>query len=394
MSLLGEYVSKQLTTHQIENELQKLIGAFNKKMGTDLLVYATAFKKIPDSMINQDDYFIIHDILKSVKSKNICIYVETPGGQGEAVEEIVRCLRTKFEHVSFFISGEAKSAGTILVLSGDEIYMTESGSLGPIDAQVSIGRMVVSAYDYMEWVDSKRQEAIKNNALNPFDATMIAQISPGELNGVNHALQFAQDLIIDWLPKYKFKDWNETEKSKKPIEYSDKVTRAKEIASQLVDHSKWRSHGRSIKIDDLQSLLKINKIDNDPILSDLIYRIQTLIKILFQTTSVYKVFATVSEKIFRHATPITNIQRSPLPLNLNGPKEVDVVQIQVPCNSCKKMYNFYGKFKNNSNIDRDLKSKGLLSIIENRRLKCECGNELELSGIINDIESKARKKLV
>jgi ClpP class serine protease len=69
----------------------------------------------------------------------IDFYTETPGGSGEAAEEIAKFLRKKFEGVNFVIAGEAKSAGTILVLSGDNIYMTDTGSLGPIDAQVKIG---------------------------------------------------------------------------------------------------------------------------------------------------------------------------------------------------------------------------------------------------------------
>ena len=35
--------------------------------------------------------------------------------------------------------------------------MTETGSLGPIDAQMRIGRSVISAYDYMEWVEEKKR---------------------------------------------------------------------------------------------------------------------------------------------------------------------------------------------------------------------------------------------
>jgi len=67
-----------------------------------------------------------------------------------------------------------------MVLSGDEILMTETGSLGPIDAQMQIGRSVISAYDYTEWVELKREEAGKTGKLNPFDATMVAQITPGD----------------------------------------------------------------------------------------------------------------------------------------------------------------------------------------------------------------------
>ena len=67
--------------------------------------------------------------------QRIDMYIETPGGSGETAEEVAKFLRNNFDTVSFVVCGEAKSAGTIIVLSGDEILMTETGSLGPIDAQ-------------------------------------------------------------------------------------------------------------------------------------------------------------------------------------------------------------------------------------------------------------------
>jgi len=38
-------------------------------------------------------------------------------------EDIVHILREKFKSVSFIVPGQAKSAGTIMVMSGDEILM-------------------------------------------------------------------------------------------------------------------------------------------------------------------------------------------------------------------------------------------------------------------------------
>lgn len=49
--------------------------------------------------------------------------------------------------------------------------------------QIKIGRGVSSAFDYMEWVDEKQKEAEAKGKLNPFDAIMVAQVSPGELKG-------------------------------------------------------------------------------------------------------------------------------------------------------------------------------------------------------------------
>jgi len=233
------------------------------------------------------------------------VYLETPGGSGETAEEIGRFLHNNFKTVSFVISGEAKSAGTILALSGNEILMTETGSLGPIDAQVKIGRSIVSAYDYMEWIKDKREEAEKQGALNPFDATMIAQISPGELGSVFHSLKFAEDLVKDWLVRYKFENWTVTETHKKPVTETMKKQRAEEIAKELTNHSKWRSHGRSIKIDDLESIgLKVTRIDDKPQLANVVYRIQTICRLLFDTATSFKIFATQDNKIFRQAVPV------------------------------------------------------------------------------------------
>lgn len=221
------------------------------------------------------------------------MYIETPGGRGETAEEIVRYVREKFHEVNFVISGEAKSAGTIIALSGDNIMMTKTGSLGPMDAQVKVGRSVVSAHNYMEWINSTRDKAEKNKSLNPFDATMAAQISPGELKGVVHSLKFAQDLVKDWLVKYKFKNWKQTETQKKEVSPEMKEKRAEQIAQELSNHSKWKSHGRSLKIKDIESIgLKVNHIDNNPNLSELVYRIQTVCSLLFDMTTVFKIFAT------------------------------------------------------------------------------------------------------
>lgn len=186
MSLMNEYINRRLGVPELEAELLRLISEYNKLRDTYLFVYTTAIgKPIPTIPLEQADFYLIRDLLAGKNDiQRVDIYIETPGGSGETAEEIVRFLRNNFDTVSFVVSGEAKSAGTIIVLSGDEILMTETGSLGPIDAQMKIGRSVVSAYDYMEWIDKKREEAEKQGRLNPFDATMVAQITPGELGSV------------------------------------------------------------------------------------------------------------------------------------------------------------------------------------------------------------------
>ncbi len=390
MGFMSEYISRRLSAADLELELLKLISDYNKLRQTFTAVFVAAIgKPIPDVSLSQDDYYLIHDLLRDVDSSSVDLYLETPGGSAEAAEEIVKCLRSRFAQISFVISGEAKSAGTIMVLSADEILMTETGSLGPIDAQVKIGRSVVSAYDYIEWMEDKGKEAGKVGKLNPFDATMIAQISPGELSGVYHALKYAEDLVVDWLVKYKFKNWTVTETRKVPVTKEMKVERAQEIAKELTNHAKWRSHGRSIKAGDLDEIgLKVTKVESDAGLSDIVYRIQTVCRLLFSSTNTYKIFATEKEKVFKSAAPVSATPRIPIQA------AAEVVEFETKCSKCGKVHKLYAKFVDDPRIDKDFQKKGSIAYPKDNKLKCDCGFEIDLGGIRNEIEVKIGKKLI
>ena len=391
MSLMNEYINRRLSGPDLESELLKLIGDYNSLRKTYLFVYAAAIgKPIPTVPLEQSDFYIFRDLLSGQGKRNkVDVYLETPGGSGETAEEIGRFLHNNFENVSFVISGEAKSAGTIIALSGNEILMTETGSLGPIDAQIKIGRSIVSAYDYMEWIKDKRKEAEKQGALNPFDATMIAQISPGELGSVFHSLKFAEDLVKDWLARYKFKNWKFTETHNKTVTETMKKQRAKEIAEELTNHSRWRSHGRSIKIDDLESIgLKVTRIDSDPQLADVVYRIQTVCRLLFETTTSFKIFATQDNKIFRQAVQVGEPIKIP---HLQAP---DVAEINQVCPKCGKSHKIYAKFVNNPKIDKDFREKGFMPFPSNAKITCSCGYEIDISGIKSQIEMQTKRKII
>jgi len=391
---MNEYIERKLSSFELQEELLSLIKRYNEYNGEKniyLFVYASAIgKQIPDIPLSMDDYYNIYDMLRNIQVENLDFYIETPGGSGEAAEVIAEFIHENFDNVSFIISGEAKSAGTILVLSGNEIYMTKSGSLGPIDAQVKIGRAVISAYDYMEWVKDKRKKADKDGHLNPFDATMIAQIDPGELEGVNNALKFAREMVEEWLAKYKFANWTVTETTKKPVTDDMRRDRAAEIAKELTKHDRWKSHGRSLNINNLEEdlRLKINRIEDDPKLSDIVYRIQTVIRLLFSGSSAYKIFATQDDKLIKSAVEKSASKSIPI-----GGK-VEAGEIEIKCKKCGEKHRFYFKFVDDSKIDEKFQKKGFKPFPKNNKLICSCGYEMDLSGIRNNIENSAGRKMI
>jgi hypothetical protein len=399
-SILNEYISRRWGVLEYKQELRTLIKKYSDLTGRNIFIYAADFNKGRrgiDVSLMQDDFYTIQDILRESDKKQIDFYIETPGGSGEAAEEIARFLHKKFKEVNYIIAGEAKSAGTILALSGDNIYMCETGSLGPIDAQIKIGRSIVSAYDYKKWIDEKRLEASISGKLNPFDAIMVAQISPGEIYGVTNSLDFAKILVQDWLVKYKFKNWKETQSSHKKVTKKMKEDRAKEIADYLCKHTEWKTHGRSLKIDDLKDLLLIENIDENPSLADIVYRIKTIIRLIFDSSTDYKLYFWENFNITRTATVANaNMPTVPIPIPRNQTQQVDQVVIEIDCPKCGKKHKIPGYFDIDSATIKKLKLPTNNIIKDNDVLICDglgCGLNIDLKPIKSQIETQSNKKL-
>lgn len=397
-SILNEYISKQWGVLDYKNELRSLIQKYNTLTHRNLFIYAADFNKGRrgiDVSLMQDDFYTIQDILRESDKKQIDVYLETPGGSGEAAEEIAKFLHKKFDEVNYIIAGEAKSAGTILALSGDNIYMCETGSLGPIDAQIKIGRSIVSAYDYKEWIEEKRRIAATTGKLNPFDAIMIAQISPGEIYGVINSLDFAKILVQDWLVKYKFKNWKITQSSRKPVTQEMKEERAAVIADYLCKHTEWKTHGRSLKIDDLKDLLQIENIDDHPDLADVIYRIKTIIRLIFDSSTDYKLYFWDDFNITRTATVANaSVPTTSIP---NKNQQIEQAVLNITCPKCGKKHEIPGYFDINSETIKKLKLPINNKLQDNDVLICDglgCGYHIDLKPIKNQIETQAKRKIV
>ena len=399
--ILNEYLDKKWSILDFQQELERLIKAYNDYTKRYLFIYAVDISKarmgINDIDLQQDDFYNIQDILRECQSSEIDFYIETPGGSGEAAEEIARFLHKKFTTVNFVIAGEAKSAGTILALSGDNIMMTDTGSLGPIDAQVKIGRSVVSAHDYKAWIDEKREDAAKTGRLNPMDALVIAQISPGEIYGIVNSLEFAKDLVKKWLCTYKFKNWTRTQQ--KGIAVTDKMKeeRAAEVADLLCNHTSWRTHGRSLKINDLKDLLIIENIDDDKTLADLVYRIKTVLKLIFSSSTNYKIFRTADTFLAKTATITPNNPQALLPIprpNGKAKPEIERAEFNIICPNCRKQHKVIGYMNIDSSQIQKMKLPFNPNIQDNDILICDvCKFELDLKPIKNTIETQQRKKV-
>lgn len=90
---------------------------------------------------NHLDEQTIAEALKAIRSTpagtDLDIILHTPGGDALGADQIVRALKAHKGRKTFFVPYNAFSAGTIMALTGDEIFLSPIGSLGPIDTQIN-----------------------------------------------------------------------------------------------------------------------------------------------------------------------------------------------------------------------------------------------------------------
>jgi hypothetical protein len=70
------------------------------------------------------------------------------------------------------------------------------------------------------------------------------------------------------------------------------------------------------------------------------------------------------------------------------------LEIDVQCQKCGTSHKIYAKFIDETKIDIDYKKKGIRPFPKNNMLICDCGFEMDLSGIEKDVESKMGKKII
>ncbi|MCH7477289.1 MAG: hypothetical protein IIA14_04210 [SAR324 cluster bacterium] len=79
------------------------------------------------------------------------------GGSGEVAEDIIRTLRDRYDDLAVIVPGWAKSAATIMAMAGNEILMSSTSAVGPIDAQLSWQGKNFSADALLEGMDQPQR---------------------------------------------------------------------------------------------------------------------------------------------------------------------------------------------------------------------------------------------
>ena len=190
-------------------------------------------------MISRDDVVFLVDLLHNARrDDSMDLLLHTGGGDMDAAEKLISMVRNFVgtADLRVVIPDFAKSAGTLMALAADYIVMSDSSELGPIDPQIVLNdgngnRMSTPIQSYL---DAYQQHSAAL-AKNPNDITaqiMLQKFDPARLKVFEAARNRARIFAEDQLKLGMFR--------------APKSGNFTKIAGDLLDTTKWLSHGQMI----------------------------------------------------------------------------------------------------------------------------------------------------
>ena len=292
------------------DELRRVVADVEEIRQRPLLIYAAnvikPIRDVPVSL-NVSDDLPFSEMVAAVPNDTaaIDILVVTPGGLAQQVSQFVDRTRPRFESVGFIVPHLAMSAGTIWVLSGDEVWMDRKAYIGPIDPQVpgKDGRLL-PAQALTVLVQDIREKGEKrlSQGQNPewTDVQILRGIDQKELGNVLTASRYSIQLASEYLENYKFKHWT-SHSDGRPVTPAERRKRAIDAATKLCSHEVWKTHSHGISRDIAwhELRIKIGHPENVDGFERAIRRLWALLYWVFENSSIAKVFVSQDYSLFR-----------------------------------------------------------------------------------------------
>ncbi len=281
----GKAIDKPFDFDKVRRDSYKKLCSLT---GRSLIVYASAFhvpikNQMAAGMLSIDlaDKDGFQEVLRNVEGDSVDVFIHSPGGSAEATESIVEMLRAKFSDVRFIITGTAKSAATIMAMSGNKILMSEAGELGPTDPQEFVGNPRPSpAGSILDQFALAKKELARNPSLIGPWLPILQQYGPSLILECQNHIKLSEKLVAGWLEKYMFAGQKRA------------VNKAKKLARYLANDKNFLSHGRRVSLHDLIKMGAIvERIEDMPSeIQSAIIRVHLSVMATFDATPALKIF--------------------------------------------------------------------------------------------------------
>ena len=309
-SLLSYNFSNVNVVAEIRRSIKEIESARGKRT---LCYVANVVNGAVGTSIDGTDDLPFREMVASVPTdvREIDIVLVTPGGLANQVVNFVNTLRPRFDKVNFLLLDMAMSAGSIFIMSGDEIVMSQQSKFGPIDPQVpnKEGRFVPAQSILLAINDIKArgQKALEKGEQPDWtDIQLLKNIDIREVGAALGASNYSIQITREFLEKFKFASWTQHSHSQQPVTQKDRSDRANKVAEKLCDHTKWKSHGhfidRNVAFNECQ--IKITHSETVDGLDKAMRRMWALFYWLFENTTMLKIFVSTEYCIMRNKQQI------------------------------------------------------------------------------------------
>ena len=219
---------------------QEIIKKIQSLRNRPLICYVSADR----CRIDRDDTLHFNDLVHHLTpGQDTEFMLHTLGGDPDIAEKLLRLVRSRIgdAELRIIVPEHAKSAGTLMVLGGDRVVMSDTSELGPIDPQMLIidNNGIPRWQPVQNYLDAY-DEASKVLAQNPNDAAaqiMLGKLDPSTVKRCQavkeRARQSAETLLRNGMFRNNDGNWSLT-------------------VSELLDTKRWLTHSQMISWEDAQ----------------------------------------------------------------------------------------------------------------------------------------------
>jgi hypothetical protein len=156
----------------LENIYQKFLPLCNSR-GRPLLIYSGSIELDSDEQI----FNALKEVSEDIKEFDFLL--NTEGGDPNAAYRITQILSQKFEKINLLVPFWAKSAGTLICLCANELFLSQLSELGPLDTQaINHGAEEGRSYESVLTAFSALEEIRKHN-FKVFDTFVLGMLQRG-----------------------------------------------------------------------------------------------------------------------------------------------------------------------------------------------------------------------
>lgn len=221
-------------------------------------------------------------------NKGLTLILHTPGGATNATETIVHYVRSKFpDDFEVIVPTFAMSAGTMISLASDRVWMGRQSQLGPIDPQMMLPTGQASAMSIVEQFGQAKADVSADKTLAHVWAPILQSLGPSLLKDAENALAYSETMVSRWLEQWMLSGEDDPAKA------------AKAVAAYFNNANVHLSHGRRIDRDEARSQgLTIENLETSQPLQEAVLTAYHLFTIMVQHGPAVKVLRTSNGRMY------------------------------------------------------------------------------------------------